>query len=558
MDIRTVYYIVISCLVLVGSAVILKNRKWGLLILGASLLIHRYNIYFPTVNRSIQISFIFIIVFLIRHVLLDPDFLRRLRNILKGKIKLWQDRSMLFLALMSGLIILESVTLIYSYDRIQGLFDIAFRMLAFGAAFAIYWSLKRQPSDLKYFSAGIIFMGMADVILSLFQFNDCITNNCEYFNHLDKDVLGSKGLALTMQMLRFGDIWVNRAMGMLGDVNMHGFIMLAISSLTLYWIIRKPKVRGYLIPCYLAFIAIGLLTFSRSAIGSYIAVICTWLSFCYGNFMLSKANRKKKIRVSAFIFIVITAIAAISYFMYLKPHIKPYLDELVMNRFVLETDSSAQKHFSLIQEAWQIGSKDSNFMGTGVGSFPKYYYEHYDPNVVDQDPHSWIFRIFAEEGILGVAAYIGFILWYCFKIPEYIRSKPKKGMATSLLLAIIPLHFASGMIFYYGLLTPMFWVWFGVGYAVITEPEKFKLQELEFKFRYIPIAFMRVYQKLFSFDHAFWANPTRFRVCIYQPSCSEYMITALKKYGIIRGGWMGIKRLARCTPFHEPKYDPVT
>ena len=45
--------------------------------------------------------------------------------------------------------------------------------------------------------------------------------------------------------------------------------------------------------------------------------------------------------------------------------------------------------------------------------------------------------------------------------------------------------------------------------------------------------------------------------CRYTPTCSNYMIEALNKYGLLKGGWLGLKRILRCHPWGGHGHDPL-
>ncbi len=63
---------------------------------------------------------------------------------------------------------------------------------------------------------------------------------------------------------------------------------------------------------------------------------------------------------------------------------------------------------------------------------------------------------------------------------------------------------------------------------------------------------------LFLIDvYRMYISPLKSPCCRYIPTCSEYAMIAIERYGAARGGWLALKRILRCHPFHEGGYDPV-
>ena len=63
------------------------------------------------------------------------------------------------------------------------------------------------------------------------------------------------------------------------------------------------------------------------------------------------------------------------------------------------------------------------------------------------------------------------------------------------------------------------------------------------------IAALRGYRSLLS--------PLLGPSCRFHPSCSEYALEAVERFGTLRGSWMGLRRLLRCHPWHPGGVDPV-
>jgi len=68
---------------------------------------------------------------------------------------------------------------------------------------------------------------------------------------------------------------------------------------------------------------------------------------------------------------------------------------------------------------------------------------------------------------------------------------------------------------------------------------------------------IRWYQKYLSLDQGWLSFIYSERFCRFHPTCSEYTYQAIDKYGALKGGWLGFKRVLRCHPWSEGGEDPV-
>ncbi|MCF8075111.1 MAG: membrane protein insertion efficiency factor YidD [Desulfotignum sp.] len=57
--------------------------------------------------------------------------------------------------------------------------------------------------------------------------------------------------------------------------------------------------------------------------------------------------------------------------------------------------------------------------------------------------------------------------------------------------------------------------------------------------------------------YQFFISPLTGTNCRFYPTCSAYAVEAVQKYGSRKGGWLAVKRILRCHPFHAGGFDPV-
>jgi putative membrane protein insertion efficiency factor len=65
----------------------------------------------------------------------------------------------------------------------------------------------------------------------------------------------------------------------------------------------------------------------------------------------------------------------------------------------------------------------------------------------------------------------------------------------------------------------------------------------------LALTILRIYKR--------WVSPAIPSACRFYPTCSEYMMEAIERHGVLRGVGMGLRRLSRCHPFHQGGVDPV-
>lgn len=567
------YNIYIAFLIFVSitfSYFVFRTKYVKSTLLSISLFIHRYGIFIPKLMRSIQISIIVIPIYTISNLIelirKVPKKNRTTQNLITQAVKEYgKDK---FIKWLSVLLLVDITSLVWADNLLLGLVGVATRILMFLTAFNVYVALKISQKHIHFIIEGLSVGIILNTILAVLQRIDCTINHCATFLNIDHNILKIRGLSLTEQAIGISGNFFPRTIGLFGDVNMHSFfinacILILFGKLVSIILSKKESKKGKIIKSILLITIIlfaiitSITSFSRSAIMGIIIPVLYIFVFV----IISESIKRKSFKPILITLLLTSVFVLISLIIYPKviqnENVKKYGQSLIGSRLDVEQDSSAMQHFYLIRNALRIGTKATFGWGTGIGNYHNFYNKYIDESVQNTDPHSWFALLYAEQGWLGITFYLTFFIYYIFwAVITSIRNLSKTEYI-SLCIKFIPLTFIIGMIYYYGFFTPMVWFWFGLAMFYIEKDKKTYNLSLNSVTVFILIAFITIYQKFFSFDHAFWANPDKFRICIFHPSCSEYMKESLQKKGAIRGVILGVYRIIRCNPFNEGGLDPV-
>lgn len=350
---------------------------------------------------------------------------------------------------------------------------------------------------LKTFAIALIGFTVANTVVSATQFFDCsLSSGCKVWSKID-EAFPNKLLAVGHQKFSYKPN-VIRAPGFFGDVNFNGMFSLfiaLISGTILVFLELSKTAKGYipnkeqrilLLPLGMSIISFTL-TLSRSAIlgvgvtGLFILLV--FLIPFLRNVGITKELTKQATKFTLVGVVLLGILFMLGYQVPLqynqrKTTLSREIVLYVQDMFKPEEDS-AQGHAQLFESAIKIGNQNPLF-GMGMGTFGVQYEKVIRPGSgTNANPHSTYGMLYAEQGWIGVALYLGVILYFwllSFKslrnlLTEILQAK-KKDKKTSkefftqysakLFLALIALgipFFSIATVSYYGFFLPMAWWW---------------------------------------------------------------------------------------------------